>query len=126
MFRGRPQSIRIFIACFVAGAVIALGYQNCGNVVKDDIVRPSSLPAPFAYSVNADTLGFMTCDKMLSSNDPATFFTMRIAALRTGSGVALNPSFIDFAKFAGKKTNAEIEKFYKKVRAALRSQKSCK
>jgi hypothetical protein len=87
------KKVRIALSLGLLVASILLGFQNCMEMPEDAALE-SSKDIPFPYEVKMDTVGYMSCTAM-STPEPNAYFTMRIGALRDGSGISYTQTFIN-------------------------------
>ncbi len=95
----RQNKFKATLGITVLASAIILGFQNC-SPMPEMAQLPSeenlAAIAPFPYDVDLDTFAYMSCSDR-EGLDKSTYFTIKMGALRPGSGVFLSSEFRSFA-----------------------------
>jgi hypothetical protein len=84
------QTLTKFLMLMALGLVV-FTYQNCGPEMGGEAGQTSQSNAPFAYSVTADRIAYMSCTDTTNVQD---FFTLKLGAYDTSrTGVTLRSPF---------------------------------
>lgn len=75
--------------------ILLFGFQNCGTPLTTSN-KLSSLAEhlPFAYDMQVDHLAHMSCSNMSSSYDQDAFWTFKVGAYDSGSGLQVNQHYL--------------------------------
>ncbi len=88
----------VFLVLVVGIVSVPIFYLNCSGAPASGNFDAASTAqsAPFAYQMQIDTLGYMSCgDLTYQQYDPSTFWSFKAAALRSPTaGISLTPDFI--------------------------------
>ena len=98
---------KILLASLAAVVLSGLVFQNCSNPATPNNASLASLGATinFPYDSQIDQIAYMSCNQMNSGTyDPSAYFSFRVGAYRTGSGVAVTPAFMSNKNVAGART----------------------
>ncbi len=95
---------KILIAAIAAVLLSGLVFQNCSVPASSRGNSLASLAAGinFPYDSQIDQIAYMSCNQMASgSYDPSVYFSFRVGAYRSGSGVQVTPAFMSNKNVSG-------------------------
>lgn len=102
----------VVLICVLAAPILLISFQNCMETPQNTIASQTSrtkVTSPFAYSVKADRLGYMSCNSMGPNFDQRAYFTFRLGAVEGSSGLTFSDSYKSYAK-TNKLTSSQILK----------------
>ena len=103
---------KILLAALLSILISTFVYQNCSDSASFPTNSLASLAASvdFPYQAQVDQIAYMSCNQMTAgSYDKSAYFHFRVGAYRSGSGISIDPSFMQNSKVTSRSLSDQVQ-----------------